>query len=75
MISTSASEISSAAADWPIARPSPKLWRPMPVAISTREPSPRRERLEPGAVLELVDGGGARPDERRRRGGDFSQAS
>ncbi len=35
MMSTSASETSSAAADWPIANPSAKLWIPIPVAISS----------------------------------------
>ena len=40
MIRTSASEISPAAADWPIASPSPKLCRPIPVAISSASRRP-----------------------------------
>ena len=49
MIRTSASETSPAAADWPIARPSPKLWRPIPVAIRSASRRAGREALDPRA--------------------------
>ena len=66
MIRTSASESSPAAADCPIARPFAEVVQADAGRDQEREPPAGRERLEPGAVLELVDGGGARADERRR---------
>ena len=66
MIRTSASATSSGAADWPIASPSPKLCRPIPVAIRSASRAAGRQRSIHDAMLELVDRGGARADERRR---------
>ena len=65
MIRTSASETSSGAAAWPIARPSPKLCRPMPVAIRSASRRAGVRRSIQRARAELVDRGRARPDERR----------
>ena len=62
MIRTTASAISSRAADWPIARPSEKLCRPIPVAMKTRELLRGREAAEAAAALELRRRGGARAE-------------
>ena len=50
MISVTARLISLAAAAWPIASPSPKLWTPMPIAISSASCSAGREPVEPAAA-------------------------
>ena len=62
-IRTTARLISPEAPAWPMASPSEKLCRPMPVAINTREPRRSRERRDP-RLLEL--GGGRRTGPERR---------
>ena len=66
MISVTARLILLAAAAWPIASPSPKLWTPMPTAIRSASCLPGGQPVVPAAVLELVDRSRARADERRR---------
>ena len=61
MISVTARLILLAAAAWPIARPSPKLWTPMPTAISSASCFPGVERVEPAC--------GSRTRRSRRRPG------
>ena len=67
MIRTTASAISSRAADWPIARPSEKLCRPIPVAMKTESccagESPPRPPPRSNSAVEAAPG----PSIRRAR--------
>ncbi len=65
MISVTASPIWLAAAAWPIARPSPKLWTPIPIDDEKRESDRRVREIHRAPRGELVDRGRARPDEQR----------